>query len=128
MCRIYCFAFWIPWPKNIGMAANLFICKYFLKSSVFVKLRSFMIEQHAPLLSLFLIRGRTHFLPFPFSLICSWLSNKLPSAIINNPISLWLSMSAIVKKQPCFLHKIWFLFWITFISNFFSILMIIHKH
>ena len=33
-------------------------------------------------------------------------SNKLPPAIVNNPISLLLSMSAIFKKQLRFLYKL----------------------
>ena len=43
---------------------------------------------------------------FFLSLICSWLSNKLPPAIINSPVSLLLYVSAIFKKQPRFLHKL----------------------
>ena len=58
-----------------------------------------MIEQYAPLLSLFLIQGRTCSLCFLLSFICSWLSNKTNPVIINNPISLLLSMSTIFKKQ-----------------------------
>ena len=52
-----------------------------------------MIEQYAPLLSLFLIQGRRHPLssPFPFFYISSWLSNKTPQEIINDPISFLLS-------------------------------------
>ena len=48
------------------MDANVFIRNYFLKSALSVKLRSFMIEQYAPLLSLFLIQRLAHF----FFLFC----------------------------------------------------------
>ena len=54
-----------------------------------------MIEQYGPLLSLFLIQGCTHFLRF-FFFLCSYLSNKPSQEIINNPISLLLSMPAII--------------------------------
>ena len=73
---------------------NVFIRRYFLKSSLYVNLRSFMIEQYAPLLSLFLIQGCTYCLRFLLCFIRSWLSNKLPPAITNKSISLLLSMSA----------------------------------
>ena len=43
-----------------------------------------------------------------------------PPAIISNPISLLLSVSAILKKQAHFLHKPWFLSWKTFISEKYS--------
>ena len=93
------------------MDANVFIRNYFLKSALSVKLRSFMIEQYAPLLSLFLIQRLAHFFffCFVFPLMCSWLSNKLPQAIIKKSISLLLSMSAIFKKHPLFLHKVFVL-------------------
>ena len=65
-----------------------------------------MIKEYAPLLPLFLIQGRTHWLHFLLSFICSWLSNKPPPTIMNNPISLLLSMSSIFKKQPHLLHKV----------------------
>ena len=53
-----------------------------------------MIEEYAPLLSLFLIEGCTHNLRFFPSLICSWLSNNSHApAIINDSTSLLLSMS-----------------------------------
>ena len=42
------------------------------------------------------------FLCFLFSLICSWLSNKLPPAVVNNLISLLLSMSVIFKSNRAF--------------------------
>ena len=51
------------------MAANDFLQIFFLKSSFSVNLRSFMIEQYAHLLSLFLIQGRTHCLRFLLSFI-----------------------------------------------------------
>ena len=66
-----------------------------------------MIEHYAPLLSLILIRRRAHFLSFLISLIYSWLNNKLPLAIINNSISLLLSMSTIFKNNH-FLNKLIF--------------------
>ena len=92
------------------MDANVFIRNYFLKSALSVKLRSFMIEQYAPLLSLFLIqRLAQFFFCFVFPLMCSWLSNKLPQAIIKKSISLLLSMSAIFKKHQLFLHKVFVL-------------------
>ena len=50
------------------------------------------------LLSRFLIQGHTHCLRFLLSFICPCLRKKTPPAIINNPISLLLSMSAILKK------------------------------
>ena len=42
---------------------------FFLKSSLSINLRQFMIEQYAPLLSLFLIQGRTHCFRFLLSFI-----------------------------------------------------------
>ena len=78
------------------MTANVFIRRYFLKSSLSVK--------HAPLLSLFLIRRRIHFLCSLLSLICFWLSDKLPPAIINNRVSLLLLCASFLKKAA-FLHK-----------------------
>ena len=54
-----------------------------------------MIEQYGPLLSLFLIQECTHCLRF-FFFLCSCLSNKPSQEIINNPISLLLSMPAII--------------------------------
>ena len=71
---------------------------FFLKSSLSINLRQIMIEQYAPLLSLFLIQGRTHCFRFLLSFICSWLSNKPPQEIIDNPISLLLSHVPIFKK------------------------------
>ena len=56
----------------------------------------YMHNEHV--LSLFLIQGHTHCLCFLLSSICSWLSNKLPPAIINNPISLLLSTFPTFKK------------------------------
>ena len=53
----------------------------------------YMNNEH--LLSLFLTQGRTHCLRFLLSFICSWLSNKPPPEIINNLISLLLSVSSI---------------------------------
>ena len=43
-----------------------------------------------------------HFLCLLFSLACSWLSNKVPTVINNNSISLLLSMSAILKNYCAF--------------------------
>ena len=74
---------------------NVFIRRYFLKSSLSVNLRSFIIEQYAPLLPLFLIQGSTHYLRFLLCFVYSGLSNKPAPAIIKNPISFLLSMSAI---------------------------------
>ena len=56
----------------------------------------YMHNKH--LLSLFLIQGRTHYLRFLLPFIYSWLINKPPLVIINNFISLLLSMSAIFKN------------------------------
>ena len=77
------------------MAGNGFSLIFFLKFPLSVNRRSFMIEQYGPLLSLFLIQGCTHFLRF-FFFLCSCLSNKPSQEIINNPISLLLSMPAII--------------------------------
>ena len=54
-----------------------------------------MIEQYGPLLSLFRIQGCPIVFAFSF-LLCSWLSNKLSQEIVNNPISLLLSVPAII--------------------------------
>ena len=66
-----------------------------MAANVFLR-NGYMHNKH--LLSLFLIQGRTHCLRFLLPFICSWLSNKPPLVIINNPISLLLSMFAIFKN------------------------------
>ena len=68
-----------------------------------------MIEQYAPLLSLFLIQGRAHCFRFLLSFICSWLSNKPRPTIVNNHIILLLSMASVFLKKTRLLHKEFFL-------------------
>ena len=59
------------------MAANGFSLIFFLKFFLSVNRRSFIIEQYGPLLSLFLIQGRTHCHRFLFFYVLGSVANHL---------------------------------------------------
>ena len=59
------------------MAANGFSLISFLKFFLSVNRRSFMMEQYGPLLSLFLIQGRTHCNRFFFFYVLRSVTNHL---------------------------------------------------
>ena len=57
------------------------------------------------------------FFPFLWYVLGSVIN---PQQLLTIPIVYCYLCSSFLKKQPCFLHKLWFLFWKTFISKIFQ--------
>ena len=64
---------------------------------------------------------RMHPLSLFFSFLWYVLGSVInPQQLLTIPIVYCYLCLSFLKKQPCFLHKLWFLFWKTFISKIFQ--------